>query len=203
MVGGLSTLVALRHRLIAKQQSEGDKDASSLTTVDLTEGTPVTREDEEPEKSEARVPSTEPTLEPSLAKKKRKVQKEAAEESNTSVNLLEKGFALVPFVDKIYCQHVQRENVGIPTLRTFLSEKEKNIKSLNSWVTKLEEEERGAEILMLEGVEKTLNERTTKLEEEKRAGFSKVSAYNKVVDGQIVEVPIDKLPEVRTLEVPK
>ncbi|MED6213298.1 hypothetical protein PIB30_091828, partial [Stylosanthes scabra] len=164
MVGGLDALIAMRRRLITKQQISGDKEAK------------------------------ENFLSPqsSLAKKKKRVPREVTEEFGTSVNALEKGFNPVPFVDQylmtqeaeealegieavdssiriqhmllravVHCRDVQREVAGIPKLQNMLSEKENHIKTLGSRVIDLEAEvkSRGAEVLRLEGVEKTLDEK--------------------------------------------
>ncbi|MED6109623.1 hypothetical protein PIB30_035406 [Stylosanthes scabra] len=297
MAGGLATLVAMRRKLIAKKQSEGDKGPSPSATVDLTEETTVATEQVEPDKSEGHVSSPEDIPEHSLSEKRRRVQKEAVEESSNFLNLLERGFDPIPFVDQylmtsetekalgdleaddklvlvqrmllqviIHCQDVQRENAGAPSLRSLLSEKEKSNKFLSSRVADLETKikSRDAEILRLEGVERTLGDKARKFEDEKRAleegkrgtekvtellaslkkaqedlasmekmkeeaealavngvteieenvleqvrllaleiDFSKVSAYNKVVDGQIVEFPVNELPEVPIPEVLK
>ncbi|MED6226423.1 hypothetical protein PIB30_103568, partial [Stylosanthes scabra] len=186
MAGGLDALIAMRHRLVTKQQTSGNKEASSSATVDLTGGTLVAGKPVEPDQSEEKVPS--PQSFP--AKKRKKVPREVTEEFGTSVNALEKGFNPVLFVDQylmtqeaeealegieavdstiriqrmllravVHCRDVQREVARIPKLQNMLSEKENHIKTLGSWVTDLEAEVqfRGAEVLRLEGVEKTLD----------------------------------------------
>ncbi|MED6218621.1 hypothetical protein PIB30_028320 [Stylosanthes scabra] len=185
MAGGLCTLLALRRRLIAKHQSDGEKDGNYLATADFMEETL-----------------------PSLAKKRKRAQKEVTEESSTLVNALENGFDPILFVDRylmtseveealedteaedsivhvqhmllratVYCRDVQRKNAGIPALQTLLSKKDKSIKTLSYQVTDLEAESKsqGAEALRLEGVKKTLNEKFKKLEEEKRAAEKRVT----------------------------
>ncbi|MED6174735.1 hypothetical protein PIB30_071882 [Stylosanthes scabra] len=264
MAGGLDALIALRRRLVTKQQILGNKEASSSATVDLTGVTPVTGRPVEPDQSEEKVPSPQS----SPAKKRKRVPREVAEEFGTSVNALEKGFNPVLFVDQylmtqeaeealegieavdstiriqrmvlravVHYRDVQKEVAGIPKFQNMLSEKANRIKTLGSRVTDLEAEVkfRGAEVLRLEGVEKTLDEKLkaaekkaielqaslkkaqedlasmekAKVEAEMSAltavadiektmleqvsllapgtDFSKVSAYNKVVDGQIVD----------------
>ncbi|MED6136929.1 hypothetical protein PIB30_060270 [Stylosanthes scabra] len=96
MAGGLDNLIAMRRRLITKQQISGDKEASSLATADLTRGTPVAREPVELEQSEEKVPSPQS----SPAKKRKRVPREITEESGTLVNALEKDFNSFPFVDQ-------------------------------------------------------------------------------------------------------
>ncbi|MED6213111.1 hypothetical protein PIB30_090109 [Stylosanthes scabra] len=56
MAGGLDALIAMRHRLIAKQHTSGDKEASFSDTVDLTGGTPIAGEPVEPKQAEEKVP---------------------------------------------------------------------------------------------------------------------------------------------------
>ncbi|MED6225026.1 hypothetical protein PIB30_089822 [Stylosanthes scabra] len=253
MAGGLDALIAMRRRLIAKQQILRDKEASSSATVDLTGETPIVGDPVEPKQSEEKVPSPQSPQ----AKKRKGVPREVTEEFGTSVNALEKGFNPVPFVDQylmtqeaeealegieamdrticiqrmllqaaIHCRDVQREVARIPKLQNMLSEKENHLQTLGSRVTELEakEKSRGAEVLRLEGVEKSLNEKVKAAEKkaielqaslnkahedlasmEKAGGsrdvcldcdFSKVSAYNKVVNGHIVEAPSSVLPEV-------
>ncbi|MED6184460.1 hypothetical protein PIB30_047662 [Stylosanthes scabra] len=188
MAGGLNALIAMRRRLIAKQQTSGDKEASFSATVDLTGGTPVAGEPVEPKQAEEKLPSPQS----SPAKKRKRVPREVTEEFGTSVNALEKGFNPVPFVDQflmtqkaeealegieavdstiriqrmllrvaIHCRGVQREIPGIPKLQNMLLEKENRIKTLGSRVTELEAEtkSKGVEVLRLEGVEKTLNKK--------------------------------------------
>ncbi|MED6126097.1 hypothetical protein PIB30_075068 [Stylosanthes scabra] len=265
MAGGLDALIAMRHRLITKQQISRDKEASSSATVDLTGGTPVAGKFVEPDQSEEKVPSPQS----SPAKKRKMVPREVTEEFGTSVNALEKGFNVVLFVDQylmtqeaeealegieavdstiriqrmllrvvVHCRDFQRKVAGIPKVQNMLSKKENHIKTLGSRVTDLEAEVkfRGAEVLRLEGVEKTLDEKVkaaekkaielqaslkkaqedlasmekAKVETEMFAltavadiektileqvsllapgtDFSKVSAYNKVANGQIVDV---------------
>ncbi|MED6211390.1 hypothetical protein PIB30_073246 [Stylosanthes scabra] len=270
MAGGLDAPIAMRRRLIAKQQISGDKEASSSATVDLTGGTPIVGDPVEPKQSEEKVPSPQS----SQAKKRKWVPREVTEEFGTSVNALEKGFNPVPFVDlylvtqeaeealegieamdntiriqrmllraAIHCRYVQREVARIPELQNMLSEKENRIKTLGSRVTELEAK--------LEGVEKSLNEKVNAAEKkaielqdslnkahedlasmekakvvaemfaltvvtdiEKTMleqvsllapgiDFSKVSAYNKVVNGHIVEAPSNVLPEVLSSGVPE
>ncbi|MED6189768.1 hypothetical protein PIB30_099171 [Stylosanthes scabra] len=257
MASGLDALIAMRRRLIAKQWISRDKEASSSATMDLTGGTPVAGEPVEPKQSEEKIPSPQS----SLAKKRKRVPREVTEEFDTSVNALEKGFDLVPFVDQYLMTQeaeealdgIKREVARIPKLQNMLSEKENRIKTLGFRVTELEAEakSRGAEVRRLERLEKTLNEKfkaaenkaiefeaslkkahehlvsmeKAKVEAEMSAlttvadiektmleqvsllapmtDFSKVSAYNKVVDGQIVEAPGNELPEVLSSRVPE
>ncbi|MED6192901.1 hypothetical protein PIB30_014236 [Stylosanthes scabra] len=161
MAGGLATLVAMRRKLIAKKQSEGDKSPNLSATVDLIEETPVAPEQVKPNKSEGRVSFPEAIPEHSPSQKRKRVQRETAEESSNSLNLLEKG----------HCRDVQRENTGAPSLRSLLSEKEESNKSLGSRIADLEAtmKSRDAEILRLEGVERTFRDKAKKFEDEKRA----------------------------------
>ncbi|MED6219202.1 hypothetical protein PIB30_033725 [Stylosanthes scabra] len=178
MAGGLATLVAMRRKLIAKEQSEGDKSLSPSVTVDLIEETPMAPEQIDTDKSEGRVSSPEAIPEHSPSQKRKRVQKEASEESKTKKALgdLEADDRLV-LVQRmllrviVYYQDVQRENAKVPSLRTLLSKKEESNKSLGSRVADLEVKmkSRDAEILRLEGLERTLGDKAKKFEDEKRA----------------------------------
>ncbi|MED6185806.1 hypothetical protein PIB30_060577 [Stylosanthes scabra] len=95
MAGGLNALIVMRRRLNGKQQSSGDKEASSSATMDLRGETPIARAPVEPEKLKEKVPSPQS----SPAKKRKRVPREVTEESGISVNALEEGFNPVPFVD--------------------------------------------------------------------------------------------------------
>ncbi|MED6121455.1 hypothetical protein PIB30_030300 [Stylosanthes scabra] len=95
-----------------KKQSEGDKGVSPSATVDLTEETPVAPEQVEPEKSEGRVSSPEATSEPSPLQKKRRVQKEVAEESSNSLILLERGLDPVPVIDQYFMTSETKKALG-------------------------------------------------------------------------------------------
>ncbi|MED6128211.1 hypothetical protein PIB30_095398 [Stylosanthes scabra] len=70
MAGGLDALIAMRRRLVTKQQTSGNKEASSSATVDLTGGTPVAGKPVEPDQSEENVPSPQS----SPAKKRKRFQ---------------------------------------------------------------------------------------------------------------------------------
>ncbi|MED6164665.1 hypothetical protein PIB30_092338 [Stylosanthes scabra] len=218
MAGGLDALIAIRRRLVTKQQTSGNKEASSSATVDLTGGTPVAGKPVEPDQSEEKVP--------------KKGSLEGIEAVDSTIRIQRMLLRAV-----VHCRDVQREVARIPKLQNMLSEKENHIKTIGSRVTDLEAEVqfRGVEVLRLEGVEKTLDEKVkaaekkaielqaslekaqedlasmekAKVEVEMSAltavadiektmleqvsllapgtDFSKVSAYNKVADGQIVD----------------
>ncbi|MED6121454.1 hypothetical protein PIB30_030299 [Stylosanthes scabra] len=115
----------------------------------------------------------------------------------------------------VHRRNVQRENAGAPSRRSLLSEKEKSNKSLGSRVTELEAKMKPKKTRlekMKEEAEALAMNRLTENEENVLGqlrmlapgiDFFKVSAYNKVVDGQIVEFPVNELPEVPSPEVLK
>ncbi|MED6183588.1 hypothetical protein PIB30_039168 [Stylosanthes scabra] len=222
MAGGLDALIAMRRRLVTKQQTSGNKEASSSATVDLMGGTPVVGKPVEPDQSEEKVPS--PQSFP--AKKRKKVPREVTEEFGTSMNALEKGFNPVLFVDQylmtqeaeealkgieavdntiriqrmllravVHCRDVQREVARIPKLQNMLSEKENHIKTLGSQVTDLEAEARR--------VEKTLDEKvkaTEKKATELQASLKKAKEDLASMEKAKVEADMSALTAVADIE---
>ncbi|MED6151452.1 hypothetical protein PIB30_082707, partial [Stylosanthes scabra] len=160
MASGLDALIAMRHRLIAKQQILGDKEASSSATVDLTGRTIVAGELVEHKQSEEKVPS--PQSSPAKKRKRvpRGVTEEFAEEALEGIEAVDSTIRIQRMLLRAatHCRDVQREVAGIPKLQNMLSEKENRIKTLGSKVTELEAEakSRGAEVLSWKGWRKPL-----------------------------------------------
>ncbi|MED6186269.1 hypothetical protein PIB30_065182 [Stylosanthes scabra] len=209
-------LIAMRRRLIAKQQISGDKEASSSATYLMTQEAVEALEGIEVMDNTIRIQRM--LLQAAIHC--RDVQREVAGIPELQNMLSEKENRIKTLGSRVTELEAKEKSRGAEVLRLkgvekSLNEKvkaaEKKAIELQASLNKAHEDLASMEkakvvaemsaLTAMTDIEKTMLEQVSFLAP--GIDFSKVSAYNKVVNGHIVEAPSNVLPEVLSSGVPE